>query len=237
MKQKFTNLQRSKIPHHLAIIMDGNRRWARERGLPTLLGHKKGYEKVWEIGEVCLKRGIKILTVYAFSTENWRRSLKEVNYLMSLLKQAVTKEVVKLHQKGIKLQILGRREGLPQDLQKAIKKAVSLTRKNKKGILNIALNYGGKAEIIDAVKGIIKDKISPSRIDEQLFEKYLYTRGLPPVDLLIRTGGEKRLSNFLPWQLAYAELYFTKKYWPDFGIKDLDAALKDFASRERRIGK
>ena len=132
---------------------------------------------------------------------------------------------------------MGRREGLPQDLQKAIKKAVSLTRKNKKGILNIALNYGGKAEIIDAVKGIIKDKISPSRIDEQLFEKYLYTRGLPPVDLLIRTGGEKRLSNFLPWQLAYAELYFTKKYWPDFGIKDLDAALKDFASRERRMGK
>lgn len=226
-----------KIPNHVAIIMDGNRRWAHEKGLPTLVGHKKGYDKFREMGEACLERGIKILTVYAFSTENWNRSKKEINYLMNLLKNAVTKHSKELHKKDIKLQILGRISRLPQDLQEAIKKAVELTKNNKKGILNIALNYGGHAEIIDAVKSIMNDKVSAQKVDESLFEKYLYTAGMPQVDLLIRTGGEMRISNFLPWQLAYAELYFTPKYWPDFTEKDLDDALVDYNKRERRMGK
>lgn len=226
-----------KIPNHVAIIMDGNRRWAHEKGLPTLVGHKKGYDKFREMGEACLERGIKILTVYAFSTENWNRSKKEINYLMNLLKNAVTKHSKELHKKDIKLQILGRISRLPQDLQEAIKKAVELTKNNKKGILNIALNYGGHAEIIDAVKSIMNDKVSVQKVDESLFEKYLYTAGMPQVDLLIRTGGEMRISNFLPWQLAYAELYFTPKYWPDFTEKDLDDALVDYNKRERRMGK
>lgn len=226
-----------KIPNHVAIIMDGNRRWAHEKGLPTLVGHKKGYDKFREMGEACLERGIKILTVYAFSTENWNRSKKEINYLMNLLKNAVTKHSKELHKKDIKLQILGRISRLPQDLQEAIKKAVELTKNNKKGILNIALNYGGHAEIIDAVKSMMNDKVSAQKVDESLFEKYLYTAGMPQVDLLIRTGGEMRISNFLPWQLAYAELYFTPKYWPDFTEKDLDDALVDYNKRERRMGK
>lgn len=226
-----------KIPNHVAIIMDGNRRWAHEKCLPTLIGHKKGYDKFKEMGEACLERGIKILTVYAFSTENWNRSKKEINYLMNLLKNAVTKHSKELHKKDIKLQILGRISRLPQDLQEAIKKAVELTKNNKKGILNIALNYGGHAEIIDAVKSMMNDKVSAQKVDESLFEKYLYTAGMPQVDLLIRTGGEMRISNFLPWQLAYAELYFTPKYWPDFTEKDLDDALVDYNKRERRIGK
>ncbi len=226
-----------KTPNHVAIIMDGNRRWAREKGLPTLIGHKKGYDKFKEMGEACLERGIKILTVYAFSTENWNRSKKEINYLMNLLKNAVTKHSKELHKKDIRLQIIGRMSRLPQDLQESIKKAVELTKNNKKGILNIALNYGGHAEIVDAVKSIIKNKVSVQKVDESLFEKYLYTAGMPQVDLLIRTGGEMRISNFLPWQLAYAELYFTPKYWPDFTEKDLDDALADYNKRERRIGK
>lgn len=228
---------KNKLPKHLAIIMDGNRRWAREKGLPTLVGHKVGYDRFREIGEACLKRGIKILTVYAFSTENWKRSPQEVNYLMDLLTQALDQHSLELHKKKIKLQVLGRLSRLPRKLQRAIKKATELTKNNKRGVLNIALNYGGHSEIVDACKRILKDKIPYQKLNEKVFEKYLYTSGLPPVDFLIRTGGEKRLSNFLPWQLAYAEFYFTDKYWPDFGEKDLDEALKDFASRERRLGK
>lgn len=226
-----------KIPYHLAIIMDGNRRWARKKGMPTFFGHKKGYDKLCKIGDICLKKGIKILTVYAFSTENWKRSKEEVNYLMNLLRESIKKHSLELHKKNIKINFLGRLEKLPKDLQESITKAVELTKKNKKGILNIALNYGGHSEIVDAVKKIIKDKIPLEKINESLFEKYLYTADLPPVDLLIRTGGEQRLSNFLPWQLSYAELYFTKKYWPDFNESDLDKAILEYSRRERRMGK
>jgi undecaprenyl diphosphate synthase len=227
----------SKIPYHVAIIMDGNRRWAREHGLPTLAGHRKGYGNMQRIGEVCTKKGVKILTVYAFSTENWKRSKKEVNYLMGLLLKAVTQEVKRLNKENIKLQVLGRSKNLSSRLKRAIKKAMKLTENNTRGILNIALNYGGHAEIVDAVKSVLKDKIPVAKINEKLFEKYLYTSGLPPVDLLIRTGGEQRLSNFLPWQLSYTEFHFTKKYWPDFTEKDLEKAFKEFARRQRRIGR
>lgn len=226
-----------KIPKHLAIIMDGNRRWARKHGLPTLLGHKRGYDKFRDIGDMCLKKGINILTVYAFSTENWKRSKREVSYLMNLLKKAINKDSQELNGKGIKLKVLGRVSELPADLRKVIKEAEELTKDNKKGILNIAINYGGHSEIIDAIKNIVKDKISENEINEKLFEKYLYTKELPPVDLLIRTGEEQRTSNFLPWQITYAELYFTSTYWPDFSEKDLDLALADFSTRERRRGK
>ena len=225
-----------KIPSHIAIIMDGNRRWARKKGLPTFFGHKKGYDKFREIGEACLERGVKILTVYAFSTENWNRSKKEVNYLMTLLKNAITIHSKELHKKNIKLQILGQTAKLPKGLQKSIKKALDLTKGNTAGVLNIALNYGGRTEIVDAVKSIVKKRIPFDEIDDKKFEENLYTDGLPDPDLLIRTGGEQRLSNFLPWQLTYAELYFVNKYWPDFGVSDLDAAILEFQDRERRFG-
>jgi undecaprenyl diphosphate synthase len=230
-------MKKTKVPYHIAIIMDGNRRWAKRHGLPTFFGHKRGYDNFRKIGDICLSRGVKILTLYALSTENFKRSKKEVNYLMRLLREAVTKHAKELNKKNIKLQILGRISKLPTTLQKTIKNAVALTKNNKKGILNICLNYGGHAETVDAVCAIIKDKIPFNKINENLFEKYLYARGIPPVDLLIRTGGEMRISNFLPWQLAYAELYFTNKYWPDFSEKDLDDAFNDYFSRERRMGK
>lgn len=226
-----------KVPYHVAIIMDGNRRWAKKHRLPTFFGHKKGYDNFRKIGDICLNRGVKVLTLYALSTENLKRSKREVNYLIRLLEEAVTKHAKELNKKNVRLQILGRISKLPVALQKSIKNAVLLTKNNKKGTLNLCLNYGGHAEIIDAACGIVKDKIPCEKIDENLFEKYLYANGIPPVDLLIRTGGEKRISNFLPWQLTYTELYFTDLYWPDFKEKDLDDAFDDYFSRERRMGK
>ena len=240
------------FPQHIGFIIDGNRRWARARGLPIFEGHRRGYEKLKKVGDWCLKRGIKIMTVFVFSTENWRRSKREVAYLMKLLKRALIYEVKKIHKKGIRLQVLGRKEGLPLDLQKAVLRAEKLTKNNKKGILNLALNYGGRAEIIDAVKEIFKkflerknkEKFSLNElqnflknINEELLAKNLYTKNLPDPDLIIRTSGEQRLSGFLLWQAAYAELYFCSKLWPDFEEEDLEKALKWYVSRERRFGK
>jgi len=227
-----------KIPFHLGIIIDGNRRWAKNKGLFSLEGHRKGLDNVQKIGDYCTKKGVKILTLYTFSTENWKRSKKEVNYLMKLLVKSLSKKnIQEFHKKKIKLQIIGQKERLPQALQKKIKEAEELTKNNKERILNLAISYGGRPEIIQAVKNIIKNKIPANKVTEDLINKNLWTAGLPYPDLIIRTGGAQRLSNFLTWQTAYSEFYFIKKFWPEFTEEDLDKALLDFSLRERRFGK
>ncbi len=227
-----------KIPFHLGIIIDGNRRWAKKRGLPSFEGHRRGLDRVNKIGEWCRKRGVKILTLYTFSTENWNRSKKEISFLMKLLSEALNRKNVKeLHQRKIKLQVIGQKERLPRSLQQRIKEAEGLTQNNKEGILNLAISYGGRPEIVQAVKNIIKKKVPASKITEDLINRNLWTADLPEPDLIIRTGGAQRLSNFLTWQSIYSELYFTKKYWPEFTEKDLDEALLDYSRRQRRFGR
>lgn len=218
------------IPHHLAIIIDGNRRWAKKKGLSSFGGHKKGFDNTVKIGEYCHNIGIKILTLYCFSTENWKRSKKEVSYLMKLLSLGLDRHVKKSVEKGIKIKIIGQKEKLSKKLQEKIRKAEKVTKRNGNGILNLAISYGGRAEIIQAVQKI-KGKITEKKLNDNL-----WTAGLPDPDLIIRTGGEKRLSNFLPWQSVYSELYFTNKFWPEFTEKDLDRALEDYAARRRRFG-
>ncbi len=216
--------------------MDGNRRWARAHGLPTLAGHKRGYDKMLQAGEWCLERGVKVLTLYAFSTENWNRSKREVAYLMRLLKLALTREVATLNRRNIKLKVVGRLSGLSRDLQDAAQSAMAATEHNTRGILNIAINYGGRAELVDAVKRIVREKVAPAQVTEQLIERNLYTDGLPDPDLIIRTSGEQRLSGFLTWQSVYSELFFTPKSWPEFSERILDEALDWFSNRGRRFG-
>lgn len=223
------------IPHHLGIIIDGNRRWARERGLPTFEGHKKGLETVQKAVVWCKNRGIKILTLFVFSTENWKRSKKEVSYLMKLLARALNKRnVQKIHREGIRIRIIGQRRRLAKSMQKLIREVEELTKTNKEMTLNFALSYGGRAEIVQAFKNILRKKIPPSKITEDVISQNLWTTDL---DLIIRTGKEQRISNFLIWQAAYSELFFLKNYWPDFTENDLDRILRDFASRQRRFGK
>lgn len=229
-------MNRDLVPQHLGIIMDGNRRWAKARGLPTLVGHKKGFEVAMKVGEWCLDRGVKILTIFAFSTENWQRSKKEVLYLMGLLKQALTKEVEQLHNKGIQLRVMGLKRGLSKEMLQAIESAMKRTKHNTRGILNIALNYGGRTEIVEAVKKIIHGRYRSSQVTEKLLSEKMLTAGFPDPDFIIRTSGEQRLSNFLTWQSVYSELYFTKKHWPEFSEKDLDRALAEYARRSRRFG-
>lgn len=227
-----------KVPSHLAIIIDGNRRWAKKKGLSSLQGHKKGLDNVEKIGDYCIKKGVKILTLYVFSSENWKRSKKEVNYLMKLFINNLTKKNIKrFNDKGIKFQVIGQKEKLPKLLQEKIKETEEATKNNKKSILNLAISYGGRPEIIQAVKKIIKKKIPLNKINEKTIDQNLWTANLPHPDFIIRTGGEIRLSNFLTWQSAYSEFYFTKKYWPEFSNKDLDKALEDYSNRERRFGK
>ncbi|PLX25876.1 isoprenyl transferase [Candidatus Parcubacteria bacterium] len=225
-----------KVPQHIGIILDGNRRWAKARSKPTLFGHQKGFENLKTIANHAYEKGIKIMTVYAFSTENWNRSKEEVSYLMDLFKLMVTKEVKELDKNGIKLNILGNTRAFDDELQSGIKTAIKKTKNNTKGTLNVCLNYGGRAEILNAVKNIIKDKINPDKIDEKLFAKYLYTKDMPDPDLIIRTSGEQRLSGFLTWQSVYSEFYFPQKDWPAFTTKDLDKAIEEFQKRGRRFG-
>jgi len=228
----------TKIPFHLGLIIDGNRRWARERGLPTLEGHRRGLNLLKKLGDYLLKKGVKILTVYTFSTENWNRDKKEVAYLMRLLGRALDKKTIgSFQRKGIKLMVIGQKERLTKSLQNKIKEAERLTKNNKKGILNLAISYGGRQEIIQAIKNIIKKKIPFDKITEDLVNQHLWTASLPYPDLIIRAAGEQRLSNFLTWQSAYSELYFAKKYWPDFTERDFDLAFKDYSQRQRRFGK
>ena len=223
---------------HISIIMDGNRRWAKERGLPPLEGHKKGLDNLKNIAKHCQKTGIKCLTVFAFSTENWNRSAKEIKYLMNLFYQAFSeKNINELNKNKVKVNIIGQKERFSSVLKKRIKKAESITKNNKDYILNIALSYGGRADIVGAVKNIVKNKISFSKIKEQTISENLWTKGIPDPDIIIRTGKEKRISNFLIWQGAYAEIYFSDKHWPEFSAKDLDEIIIDYNNRERRFGK
>jgi len=224
-----------KIPHHLGIIIDGNRRWAKERGLPALEGHRRGLERLKELIDWSKERGIKVLTLFVFSTENWKRSKVEVNYLIRLFGQALSKKnIQKIHQEGIKIRVIGQRERLPGSLQKTIKDVEELTKSNKGMVLNFALSYGGRAEIVEAIKNVIKKKIPLEKITEEVISQNLWTSD---VDLIIRTGKEQRISNFLIWQAAYSELYFCPKYWPEFSEKDLDRALQQYACCQRRFGK
>jgi undecaprenyl diphosphate synthase len=218
--------------------MDGNRRWAKARGLPPFEGHKEGLETLKKITEYCQKKGVKILTVFAFSTENWNRSKEEIDYLIKLfLKLFKKKNLKELQDKGIRINVIGQKKRFPKILQQRIKKIEELTKNNKDFIFNVALSYGGRADIIQMVKKIVKRKIPPRKINEETISENLWTKGLPDPDLIIRTGGEKRISNFLLWQMAYSELYFTDKYWPEFSEKDLDKALLDYSNRQRRFGK
>lgn len=221
---------------HLGIIMDGNRRWAKKRGLPSLEGHRRGYATFKKVGEWCLDRSIDILTVYAFSTENWNRSKKEVNYLMKLLSLALSSEVDDLHRKNIRISVIGRVKELPKHLQKHIASAMELTKNNTRGTLQLAINYGGRLEIVDAVKKVMRTAKSVSAITEASLSEAMYTAQQPDPDLIIRTSGEQRLSGFLAWQGVYSELLFVEKNWPDFNERDLDSALAEFSRRQRRFG-
>ncbi len=221
---------------HLAIIMDGNRRWAKDRNKPSLEGHRAGYERLKEIAEICMDRGIKVLTVYAFSTENWKRSQEEVGYLMNLLEFALSKELHEFHEKGIRLKIIGRRDGLSPSILRAIEKAEEETKNNERGTLCICINYGGRAEIVDACRKLIEKELRFEEIDEAAIQSTMYWPDMPDPEMIIRTSGEERLSGFLTWESVYSEIYWCKKYWPDFDEIELDKALQEYASRQRRFG-
>jgi len=224
------------VPYHIAIIMDGNGRWAQARGLPRLAGHLAGTENMRRVLEGCVEFGVKILTVYAFSTENWRRPRVEVLGLIRILGDVIDRETDELNRNGVQLRHVGRLEGIPRGLQKKVRRAIEMTRNNDRLTLNLAFNYGGRDEILHAVKRIVQEKVDPGTVDEALFSQYLYTAGQPDPDLIIRTAGERRLSNFLIWQAAYAEYYTTPVFWPDFDTDELYKALQDYGKRERRFG-
>ncbi len=227
----------TRVPHHVGIIMDGNGRWARARGLPRQLGHKAGTENIRPVLRAATEFGIRVLTIYAFSTENWSRPADEVSGLMTLLGEVIRRETNDLHANGVCIRHSGRLEGIAPNLAQQIQNAVSLTSNNQRITLNVAFNYGGRAEIMDAVRHIMADGHPAEAVTEELISQYLYTGGLPDPDLIIRTGGEWRLSNFLIWQAAYAEYYATPTYWPDFDETELAKALEEYSQRERRFGK
>jgi undecaprenyl diphosphate synthase len=229
-----------KLPRHLAVIMDGNGRWAQQRFLPRIAGHKAGVESVRQTVETCRELGISVLTLYAFSRENWQRPKWEVKALMGLLSQYLRSEIKELKKNDISLRAIGDLEQLPDKVRELLARAEEQTSAGRGMVLNLALSYSGRSEIIRAVRGLVEDirqgNVEVETIDETLFESYLYTRGLPDPDLLIRTSGEYRLSDFLIYQLAYAEIFVTKTLWPDFRKKDLMAAILEYQNRERRFG-
>ena len=231
---------KEKIPSHLAIIMDGNGRWAKKRGLPRVEGHRVGMKKIKDMVDICRKKGVKVLTLYAFSKQNWNRPRREVEFLMRRFEDYLDREGENLVKENIRFRVIGRIEELPLSLRKKIEKTMKMTEKNRGFFLNLAINYGGQEEIVDAVRKLLmmvkEGKISPQDIEVDLFKKYLYTEDLPYPDLLIRTGGELRISNFLLFQIAYTEFWFTPVFWPDFNEQHLDEALRDFSRRERRFG-
>lgn len=227
----------ARIPRHVAIIMDGNGRWARARGQPRLAGHRAGTRNIRRVLKACASCGVEVLTIYAFSTENWGRPSAEVRGLMRLLEQALTEQLAELHAEGVQIRHSGSLERVSESLSKAIQEALELTKDNQRIILNVAFNYGGRAEIMNAVRRIIADGVAAEEVNEDLFTRYLHTAGLPDPDLIIRTAGEMRLSNFLIWQGAYAEYYSTPTYWPDFDQEELRKALEAYAARERRFGR
>ncbi len=230
-------IEKNKLPRHVAIIMDGNGRWAKERGFSRNEGHKKGSEVVKKITNYAEKLGIEYLTVYAFSTENWKRPQDEVDGLMNLLRRYLKNHIKDTKKNNAKFRVIGDRIGLPQDIQNQIEELEGLT-KDKSGIcINIAINYGGRDEIIRACRHMIEARVEPNALNEGLFESFLDTKGIPDPDLMIRTSGEMRTSNYLPWQLAYSEFYFTPCLWPDFTTKEFDKALEEYSNRKRRFGK
>jgi undecaprenyl diphosphate synthase len=224
------------LPRHVAFILDGNGRWAAQRGLTRLEGHRAGVKNIRPIIRCLGKHGVDYVTLYAFSTENWSRPEDEVNGIFNILEEVIGRETRELHKNGVKIRHIGRLQGLPEGVQKSVKEAVRLTENNKGMTLGIALNYGGRAEILDAVRRITAEKVLPEDIDERVFNKYLYTAGFPDVDLMIRTSGEMRTSNFLIWQSAYSEYYFTPVLWPDFNEEELEKALLAYGQRQRRFG-
>lgn len=222
------------LPKHIAIIMDGNGRWAKRLGFPKKAGHKKGIESVKKIVEHCRELGIPFLTVYAFSTENWKRPKEEVGALMGFVNEYIDKELPGFKKNQVRFNCIGRLNGLPKEVREKIEYAMNETKAYSNLTFNVALNYGGRSEIVDAVNTILKER--PQEINEETFGNFLYTKGMPDPDLLIRTSGEMRISNFLLWQVSYAEFYFTKKLWPDFKRADLEEAIKVYQERGRRFG-
>jgi undecaprenyl diphosphate synthase len=225
------------LPRHVAIIMDGNRRWARERGLAEAEGHAAGVEAIRPIVRHAVRRGVEVLSIYAFSRENWSRSSDEVATLFALLEQAIRDETDELREEGAQVRVLGRLAELPESTRTSIQEAVAATAGGSRLVLNVAFNYSSRQELADAARQCIEDGLAPDAIDEAAIDARLYTAGLPEVDLLIRTGGEQRISNFLLWQAQYAELYFCDQFWPDFGPEAFDAALLEYARRHRRFGR
>lgn len=238
--EKSNNIDKENIPEHIAIIMDGNGRWAKKRNLPRISGHKAGVEALRSVIKTCSNIGVSYLTLYAFSTENWKRPKEEVNGLMDLLVLYLRKEIGQLHKNNVKINIIGDVSKLPKKAILEIEKSTKLTMKNNGLNVNIALNYGGRSEIMMAVKNICQSVInkdfSIDEIDERKFSNFLHTRNIPDPDLLIRSSGEKRISNFLLWQIAYTEIWFTDVYWPDFKAEHIYEAIEDFAKRKRRFG-
>ena len=226
----------SNVPRHVAIIMDGNGRWATERGLSRVAGHRAGTENLRTIIRASAALGIEYLTLYAFSTENWSRPRAEITGLMHILSDVIDREMTELHAEGARLLHIGHLDGLSKALQEKVRKAIDLTKDNRRISIVLAFNYGGRDEIIHAIKGMLADNIHPGDVDEALVSKYMFTADIPDPDLVIRTSGELRTSNFLTWQSVYSEWYFPKVYWPDFNEAELRKAVEDYASRERRFG-
>ncbi len=224
------------VPYHVGLIMDGNGRWAESRGLPRTAGHREGSENLRRILESAVEFGVKVLTIYAFSTENWNRPLAEVTTLMKLFEYYFDHELQALTQNGVQLRHVGTMEGISSRIQHKIIESVEQTKHNDKLILNVAFNYGGRAELVEAIRRMIQDEVDPELVDEELVSQYVYTKGTPDPDLIIRTSGEFRTSNFLLWQGAYAEYYFTPTYWPDFDKQAFHKALQTFGERRRRYG-
>ena len=237
MEREITKLVNDTNLKHIAIIMDGNRRWAKEHHLPTAIGHKKGVEALRKTVRACDEAGVKYITVYAFSTENWNRKPEEVDFLMSLVIDTLISETDDMHRENVKIKFLGSRERLSDKLKDVISKSEEKTKNNTGVNLQIAFNYGSRSEIADAVKSIVKDGISADKIDEGLISDYLYTAGIPDPDILIRTGGEQRISNYLLWQIAYSEIIIRNEFWPDFGRESLFECINEFGKRQRRYGK
>lgn len=224
------------VPQHIGIIMDGNGRWAKQRGLPRHEGHRQGTENLREILQACGDFGVKYLTIYAFSTENWGRPRLEVQFLMRILETVIDRELAELHEKGVCLRHIGKPEGLTKKLAQKVADAVELTKNNDGIVLNVAFDYGGRAEIVRACQEIIKAGLNPNEVSEEVMSQYLYTANQPDPDMIIRTGGDLRISNFMIWQAAYAEIYVTDIFWPDFGREELFKAIASFNNRERRFG-
>ncbi|MBU5590824.1 isoprenyl transferase [Clostridium sp. MSJ-4] len=238
--EEHIELDMNNIPKHIAIIMDGNGRWAKKKNLPRTMGHKAGVEAIRSIVKECNRIGVKYLTLYAFSTENWKRPKEEIDTLMKLLIQYLKNEFNELHENGVVINHIGDIKKLPVPCQEELKSAYERTKNNQGVVMNLALNYGGRDEIMDAINKLIKDiksnKTSTNTIDEKLFESYLYTKGMPDPDLIIRPSGEQRISNFLLWQCAYSEFWYSDIYWPDFNVYHLHKAIIDYQKRDRRFG-